>query len=125
MRFAPGIMRGRWGQLSELLNRFKMPLPTKLISSFSLNIVTGEVTVILFHAVDAAMSGKGQYKLDKGGIDLNSANLAMTIKRDGNGIPIFSRQDLARFSDIEGLDPVILSIKPASQTALFAELVGR
>ncbi len=61
----------------------------------------------------------------KGGIDLNPVNLAMTIKRDGNGIPIISQQDLAQLSsNLEGLDPVILSIKPASQTALFAELVG-
>jgi hypothetical protein len=60
----------------------------------------------------------------KGGIDMNAANLAMTIKRDGNGIPILSQQDLAQFSNIEGLDPVILSIKPASQTALYAELVA-
>ena len=47
----------------------------------------------------------------------------MTIKRDGNGIPMLSQQDLAQFSsNMEGLDPVILSIKPASQTALFADL---
>jgi len=61
----------------------------------------------------------------KGGIDLNSANLAMIIKRDGHGVQMpLSQQDLAQLSNIEGLDPVILSIKPASQTALFSELVA-
>jgi hypothetical protein len=64
--------------------------------------------------------------LSPGGIDLNSANLNLRIKRDGNGMPILSQQDLAQIgSSLEGLDPVILSIKSASQTALFAELVGR
>jgi hypothetical protein len=61
----------------------------------------------------------------KGGIDMNAANLAMTIKRDGNGIPILSQQDLAQFGNIEGLDPVILSIKPASQSVLFTQLIGQ
>ncbi len=64
-------------------------------------------------------------KRPTGGIDLNSANLVLTIKRDGNGIPIISQQDLAQISSqMEGLDPVILSIKPASQTAVFADLIG-
>ena len=65
--------------------------------------------------MDAAMT--------PGGIDLNSANLAMLIKRDGKGIVLpLDQQDLARLSNIEGLDPVILSIKPASQTPLFSQL---
>ena len=60
-----------------------------------------------------------------GGIDLNSANLTLHIKRDGNGVPLpLAQQDLAQFSNIQGLDPVILSIKPASQTALFSQLIG-
>ncbi len=79
---------------------------------------------------DAAMVGQRKnVKKDRantfkpGGIDMNAANLAMTIKRDGNGVPIFSQQDLAQLGrNLEGLFPVILSIKPASQTALFADL---
>ncbi len=58
-----------------------------------------------------------------GGIDLNSANLSMLIKRDGKGVVLpLAQQDLAQLSNIEGLDPVILSIKPASQTPLFSHL---
>jgi LysM repeat protein len=69
---------------------------------------------------DLAMSN-----VEPGGIDLNSANLNLQIKRDGRGVPLpLAQQDLAQLSNIEGLDPVILSIKPASQTALFAELVA-
>jgi len=60
-----------------------------------------------------------------GGIDMNSANLNLRIKRDGTGMPLpFSQQDLAQFGDFAGLDPVILSIQPASQSPLFAELVA-
>ncbi len=58
-----------------------------------------------------------------GGIDLNSANLAMIIKRDGRGMVLpLSQQDMAQLGNFEGLDPVILSITPASQTSLFAQL---
>jgi len=59
----------------------------------------------------------------KGGIDLNSANLAMIIKRDGNGVVLpLNQQDLTQLSTIQGLNPVILSIRPASQTPEFAHL---
>jgi len=58
-----------------------------------------------------------------GGIDLNSVNLNMQIKRDGRGVVLpLSQQDLAQLSNIKGLDPVILSIKPASQTPLLSQL---
>jgi len=58
-----------------------------------------------------------------GGIDLNSANLSMMIKRDGKGVVLpLAQQDLAQLSNIEGLDPIILSIKPASETPVFAQL---
>jgi hypothetical protein len=49
--------------------------------------------------------------------------LNLTIKRDGNGVSLpLSQQDLAQLNNIEGLEPVILSIKPASQTVLFSQL---
>jgi len=58
-----------------------------------------------------------------GGIDFNSVNLDMMIKRDGKGVVLpLNQQDLAQLSNIEGLDPVILSIKPASETPVFAQL---
>ncbi|MBF0490508.1 MAG: J domain-containing protein [Candidatus Omnitrophica bacterium] len=58
-------------------------------------------------------------KLDKaaivenpGGIDFNSSNLNLQIKRDGKGIPLpMSQQDLAQIGKIEGLTPVIIEIK--------------
>jgi len=60
---------------------------------------------------------------DLGGIDLNSANLHLVIKCDGHGVPLpLSQQDLAQLSNIEGLDPVILSIKPANSLPIFSEL---
>jgi len=64
--------------------------------------------------------------LTPGGIDMNSANLHLVIKRDGHGVPLpLNQQDLAQLSNIEGLDPVILSIKPASQTALFSQVASQ
>ena len=59
-----------------------------------------------------------------GGIDLNSANLAMLIKRDGRGVVLpIAQQDLAQLSNIEGLEPKILSIIPANQSHVFASMV--
>ncbi len=69
--------------------------------------------------------GKDAAMKSPGGIDMNSANLNMQIKRDGHGVPLpLAQQDLAQISDIDGLVPVIISIKPASQTALFFQLVA-
>jgi len=86
-----------------------------------------DIPPLMLHAAEAMfqrLTVIDDAMTSRGGIDLKSANLAMTIKRDGNGIPIISQQDLAQISsNLEGLGPVILSIKPASQTTLFAELV--
>ena len=63
----------------------------------------------------------------KGGIDLNSANLAMMIKRDGKGVVLpLAQQDLARLSRAvgEGLEPHILSIVPAANSLVFAQLIA-
>jgi hypothetical protein len=49
-----------------------------------------------------------------GGIDLNAANLNLQIKRDGRGVPLpISRQDWEHIR-IDGLIPVIIDIRPAS-----------
>ena len=57
----------------------------------------------------------------KGGIDFNSANLDLQIRRDGNGVPLpVSEQNLDGIK-IDGLVPVILDIKPASSLPLFSE----
>ncbi len=58
----------------------------------------------------------------KGGIDLNTANLNLQIKRDGNGVPLpISQQDLEHIN-IDGLVPVIMEIKPAAVLPVFSEL---
>jgi hypothetical protein len=57
----------------------------------------------------------------KGGIDLNSADLNLQIKRDGNGVPLpIDQQNLDNIR-IDGLVPVILNIKPATSEPLFNE----
>jgi hypothetical protein len=57
----------------------------------------------------------------KGGIDFNSANLNLQIKRDGHGVPLpVSQQDLENIH-IDGLIPVILSIKPANTSPLMEQ----
>ncbi len=58
-----------------------------------------------------------------GGIDMNAANLNLKIKRDGKGVPLpLAQQDMALLSHMEGLEPEILSIRPASETNLYAQL---
>ncbi len=67
---------------------------------------------------DAAMVA-----LNKGGIDFNSSNLNLQIKRDGKGVPLpFAQQDMAQINNIEGFVPVILEIKPAGNLPFFSEL---
>ena len=42
----------------------------------------------------------------KGGIDLNSANLNLQIKRDGNGVPLpLDQQDMSQLSESDGIYP--------------------
>ena len=58
----------------------------------------------------------------RGGIDFNSANLSLQIKRDGHGVPLpIDQQDLENIK-IDGLIPVIIDIKPAANLPIFAEL---
>lgn len=58
-----------------------------------------------------------------GGIDLNSVNLNLRIKRDGAGVPMpLAQQDAASLSRIEGFFPVIIEIKPAVGLPIFSEL---
>jgi len=58
-----------------------------------------------------------------GGIDLNSANLDLQIKRDGRGVPLpLAQQDMAQLSHIQGFEPEILSIRPAVNLPILNEL---
>jgi len=74
---------------------------------------------------DAAMDAGGFVEAGKtplGGIDLNSANLNLQIKRDGKGVPLpVSQQDLEKIH-IDGLVPEIIEIKSAADSTLMSEL---
>ena len=60
---------------------------------------------------------------EKGGIDLNSANLDLQIKRDGRGVPLpLAQQDMAQLSRIQGFVPEIIEIKPAVNLPIISEL---
>lgn len=57
-----------------------------------------------------------------GGIDLNAANLAMVIRRDGKGVPLpIAQQDLSQLARISGFVPRILEIKPVSSLPIFSD----
>ena len=61
--------------------------------------------------------------INNGGIDFNAANLAMTIKRDGKGVPLpLAQQDMAQLSHIQGFEPEIIEIKPAVNLPILNEL---
>jgi len=73
---------------------------------------------------DKAMNGQF-HKAMPGGIDMNSSNLELQIKQDGNGMPLpIDRQELENIT-INGLVPLILDIKPLTATPLFAQLTGQ
>lgn len=58
-----------------------------------------------------------------GGIDLNSANLNLQIKRDGRGVPLpLALQNMAQLSHIKGFVPDIIEIKPAVNIPILNEL---
>ncbi len=59
----------------------------------------------------------------KGGVDFNSANLNLQIKRDGRGVPLpLAQQDMAQLNAIEGFEVNILEIKPAVNVSIISEL---
>ncbi len=71
---------------------------------------------------DNAMNGK-ETKLSPGGIDLNSANFSITIKRDGKGVPLpLVQQDMAQLGRIQGFVPRIIEIRPAASLPILSEL---
>ncbi len=69
-------------------------------------------------AADTAESGK------KGGIDLNSANLNLQIKRDGAGVPLpVKMQDLENIK-IDGLIPEILLIQSVTNLPILGQALA-
>ncbi len=64
---------------------------------------------------------RSQDKQPVGGIDLNTADMNLKIKRDGAGVPLpVSQQNLDNIR-IDGLVPVILNIQPAANMPLFSD----
>jgi len=72
----------------------------------------------------AALNGRMGRPTDVGGIDLNAANMKLLIKRDGKGMILPISQAILNRIKINGLVPVILSIRPAADTPLMSELQG-
>ena len=65
---------------------------------------------------DAAMSPTG-------GIDLNSSNMDLLIKRDGRGVPLpLPMQDMKALERIEGFIPNIIEIRPMITLPFLSEL---
>jgi len=73
---------------------------------------------------DPAMKGNdNRSKSDLGGIDFNSANFYLQIKRDGKGVPLaFTQQDMTQLDRIQGFEPEILEIRPLVNIPIINEL---
>ena len=66
---------------------------------------------------------KKSAKVNYGGIDLNSANLDLQIKRDGKGVPLpLAQQDMEKLWQIDGFVPVIINIVPVTSLPFLSEL---
>ena len=65
---------------------------------------------------------KAKTKDKFGGIDFNSANLNLQIKRDGKGVPLPISQQILENIHIDGLIPICIEIKPAMASPLLSEL---
>ena len=72
---------------------------------------------------DEQRSDKAVVATPTGGIDLNSANLDLQIKRDGKGVPLpLAQQDIEKLQSIEGFVPVIINIVPVTSLPFLSEL---
>jgi hypothetical protein len=97
------------GNMSSLI------LLDKIIAKYGIKL-TEKGSTMLTEAKQAAKPKDGAMAVKQpfGGIDLNAANLNLQIKRDGRGVPLpVSRQDWEHIK-IDGLIPVIIDIRPAS-----------
>ena len=74
----------------------------------------------------AGVEVRNQAMAAKGGIDLNSDNLDLQIKRDGKGVPLpLQFQDMEKLRGIEGFVPVIINIVPVVSLPFLSELQQR
>ncbi len=73
--------------------------------------------------MDNAQLGLEAEGTDLGGIDLNSANFDMRIKRDGKGMVLpMPLQDMKLLESIEGFVPNIMEITPAVNVPILSEI---
>ena len=72
---------------------------------------------------DRAMMNIADSVNPTGGIDMNSANLDLRIKRDGKGVPLpLLLQDMEKLQSIDGFVPVIINITPVTALPILSEL---
>jgi len=73
--------------------------------------------------IKARFGIEAQDKAMNGGIDFNASHLDLRIKRDGRGMPLpFAQQDLAQLSQMKGLEPEILEIRPALSVPVLRDM---
>jgi len=82
------------------------------------------LNIVILHYEETMPNNSSKTKeVEPGGIDLNSANLNLQIKRDSRGVPLpLAQQDMAQLSRIQGFDPVILEISPAVNIPIISEI---
>jgi CheY-like chemotaxis protein len=97
------------------------------MKKYELNLDTNRILVVhqsagnIFHWED--VRDTAQFATPTGGIDFNSVNLNLQIKRDGKGVPLpLAQQDMAQLSRIQGFEPEIIEIKPALNVPIISEL---
>ncbi len=115
------VLKGKKDLTEDFIKYLFDPLLRARPAPFRLNITPGDLSsrngYLLFNLrlfFDAAMDVKAA----TGGIDMNAANMNLTIKRDGKGVPLpLAQQDMAQLSQIPGFVPRIIEIRPASNAS--------
>jgi CheY-like chemotaxis protein len=103
----------------------KIPM---LMKPFNMSVFNGALQerIDAVKGVRALLDQEGNGNPDeamKGGIDLNSANLNLQIKRDGKGVPLpLAQQNMNRLMQIQGFVPEIIEIRPAVNVPIMSEL---
>ncbi len=89
----------------------------------------GDYRYVFKWSTDVAMSARDlsgrrdEALLNPGGIDMNSANMDLQIKRDGKGVPLpLQFQDMEKLRNIQGFVPVIIQIVPVVSLPFLSEL---
>ena len=131
----PFIIGRQTDEIEAQLYKIGEPKETKEATAQSLAVLQNMVDhIFLQHEKELQLkinSNKAQIAVQikpsetDGGIDMNSANMAMAIKRDGRGVVLpLDQQDLAQLSLAQGFDPDIIAIKPYQPT-VFVETIAQ